>query len=453
MRLITRRQLVESLGVLAAGAALRPVFLGASRQGVIDGGLSRVGGKEVVIAVPEFTFTGTDAGVDQLASVFNETLWSDLDFSGNIRLASRSFYPVGAVVVPADIRPEVWTGPGVSAEYIAYGSLSMAGGRFAAVGRFRDLGADQDLIASNFPGASTQEDAARMVAHNFADRILEQLGLGNGMVRSKIAFVSDRTGTKEIFMMDYDGNGQQRLTAVSFIAITPSWSPVGDRIAYTAWRAGGAKQQVELVSSTGQRFSFQQVTSAANSIPSWSADGSSIVYTSTRDGNTEIYWADADGKNARRLTHTASIDTSPAINPANGRQIAFVSNRSGTPQIYTMDSDGTNVQRITDEGGDAENPVYRPDGTMIAFAWQKPRSGAFDLFLYDLATRKFTQLTSGQGNNERPTWAPDGNHIAFQSNRSGTTQIYAMSLDGQKVRQLTRNGKNEGPSWSGSSPR
>jgi TolB protein len=109
--------------------------------------------------------------------------------------------------------------------------------------------------------------------------------------------------------------------------------------------------------------------------------------------------------------------------------------------------------RITEEGGDAENPVFSPDGTMIAFAWQKPKSGAFDIHLYDRTTRRFTQLTFGEGNNERPTWAPDGKHIAFQSNRSGVTQIYAMTLDGKKVRQLTRSGRNEGPSWSGPAAR
>jgi TolB protein len=177
------------------------------------------------------------------------------------------------------------------------------------------------------------------------------------------------------------------------------------------------------------------------------------VYSSRRDGNAEIYWADASGANARRLTHTPSIDTSPVINPANGRQIAFVSNRSGTPQIYMMDSDGTNVVRITDEGGDAENPVYSPDGTMIAFAWQKPKSGAFDIYLYDLTSRRFTQLTYGEGNNERPTWAPDGKHIAFQSNRTGVMQVYAMTLNGKQIRQLTRTGRNEGPSWSGPAAR
>ena len=177
------------------------------------------------------------------------------------------------------------------------------------------------------------------------------------------------------------------------------------------------------------------------------------MYSSRRDGNYEIYRADADGRNPRRLTSSPGIDISPVFNPATGRSIAFVSDRSGSQQIYTMNDDGTDVQRITEEGGDAENPAFSPDGRMIAFAWQKPRSGAFDIFIYDTVGRRPIQLTSNAGNNERPTWAPDGKHIAFQSNRSGTTQIYSMTLDAKKLIQLTNRGSNGGPTWSGYPPR
>ena len=135
--------------------------------------------------------------------------------------------------------------------------------------------------------------------------------------------------------------------------------------------------------------------------------------------------------------------------PATGRRIAFVSQRSGTPQIYTMSSDGTDVQRITDEGGDAQNPAFSPDGRMIAFAWQKPETSGFQIYVYDMASQKFVQLTDDKSNNERPVWAPDGKHIAFQSNKTGSTQIYSMTLDGKKTIPLTTTGANEGPTWSG----
>jgi TolB protein len=419
----------------------------AAQQDRIEAGIRDVGPRAVRLALPEFRFETSGEKTDKLAKVFNETLYRDLDFSGNLEIASASFYPSGIFALPSDIKAEEWTRPGIAAQYIAYGRLSLNGTRFTATGRLRDLGTQQEPIASNFPGFNDEEESARLAAHNFSDRILEQLGFGRGIARTKIGFVSNRGGTKEIYTMDYDGTNQHALTSHRSTAITPRWSPVDDRIAYTVWGPSGP--QIAITSASGVRSSFTQPTTVSNSIPSWSPDGKSIVYSSWRDGDTEIYSADADGKNAKRLTNSRGIDVSPFYNPATGRRIVFVSDRSGSPQVWSMSYDGTDVQRITDEGGEAANPVYSPDGRLIAFAWNKPRSGGFDIYLYDTQTQKFTQLTSNQGNNERPAFAPDGKHIAFQSNRSGTTQIYSMTLDGKKVLPLTSIGSNEGPTWSG----
>lgn len=439
---------LASLKTVIAGVLLWGLVVTAQQERIDNVGIKDQGPQAVRIAVPEFRFATPNEKTERLAKVFNETLHRDLDFSGNVEIASPSFYPSGVFALPGDIKAEEWTRPGIAARYIAYGSLAMSGTRFIATGRLRDLGGQQDSIASNFPGHNDEDESARIAAHNFADRILEQLGFGRGIGRTQIAFASNRDGPKEIYAMEYDGTNQRKLTAHGTIAIAPRWSPVEDRIAYTVWRDAG--QQVAITSSNGERFSFTQTGGAANILPNWSPDGKTIVYASRRDGDYEIYSAQADGSNPRRLTNSRGIDLSPSFNPATGRRIVFVSNRSGTPQIYTMSFDGTDVQRVTEDGGDAQNPVYSPDGKMIAFAWQKPQSGAFDIFLYDTQSLRFIQLTSNSGNNERPTFAPDGKHIAFQSTRSGTTQIWSMTLDGKKVLQLTtRGGINEGPTWSG----
>jgi TolB protein len=434
---------------LAAALILTAPLVEATPQDIF-GGITGIDTKAIRIAVPELKFAGdTSVQMDRLAKAFNETLWADLDFTGNLELAGRGSYPLGTFALPGHIKPEEWAVTG--ARYIAYGSLSLnpAGNRFTATAFLRDVAAGSDPIQSGFPGDATEEDA-RIAAHRFADRILETLGLGKGITQTRIAFVSSRSGFKEIYVMDYDGKNQRKLTSVGDIAIAPNWSPVpgDDRIAYTAFRAAG--RQIEILSAGGDPQPRFQQSGSANGFASWSPDGKFIVYSSYRDGDSEIYWANADGSDARRLTNSRGIDTSPNINPATGRQIAFISTRGGSPELYTMDSDGTNVQRITDEGGDVQNPAYSPDGSMIAFAWQKSRTGSFDIYVFDIRMRKFSQLTSGSGSNERPSWAPDGKHIAFTSNRTGTSQIYAMTVDGKKVLQLTNStGINEGATWSG----
>jgi TolB protein len=424
-------------------------LLQAPSQGRIDDiGITGVGPKAVRIAVPELKFPGdTSVQMDRVSKAFNETLWADLDFTGNLELASRSFYPLGTFALPGHIKPEDWTVTG--AQYVAYGGLTLTGNRFNADVYLRDLTAGSDPIRATFPGDATEEDA-RKAAHRFADRILEALGFGKGIAQTRIAFVSARSGEKEIYVMDYDGKNQRQLTQIRNIAIAPNWSPVpGDeRIAYTAWRTAGP--QIEVLSVGGDPQPRFQQSGGTNGFASWSPDGKSIVYSSNRTGEAEIYWANADGSDAKRLTNSRGIDTSPNINPATGRQIAFISNRGGAPGLYTMDSDGAGVQRFTEEDGDIQNPAYSPDGSMIAFAWQKRRTGNFDIYVYNIGMRKFYQLTSGSGSNERPSWAPDGKHIAFTSNRTGTNQIYAMTVDGKKVLQLTNSaGGNEGATWSG----
>jgi TolB protein len=184
--------------------------------------------------------------------------------------------------------------------------------------------------------------------------------------------------------------------------------------------------------------------------PAWSPDGSKIAFATSRDGSDmEIYVADWNGRNMRRLTVNKAVDISPVWNPRTGREIAFTSDRNGSPQVYIMDAEGTNVRRLVEEGGHAAGPAWSPDGQRIAFAWQRGKTSNFDIYIHDLATGMNTQITHDAGDNERPTWAPDGRHIAFESSRTGSRQIFSMILDGTKVRQLTNTGKNTSPAWSG----
>src|SRR5215469_3504138 len=70
------------------------------------------------------------------------------------------------------------------------------------------------------------------------------------------------------------------------------------------------------------------------------------------------------------------------------------------------------------------------------------------IYIHDLATGRNSQLTHDSGDHERPSWAPDGRHLVFTSNRNGRSQIYSILANGQKLRQVTKNGSNEGPAWS-----
>jgi TolB protein len=189
----------------------------------------------------------------------------------------------------------------------------------------------------------------------------------------------------------------------------------------------------------------------SNLSPAWSADGARIAFSSSRTGDPEIWVADANGGNLRRLTNFRGPDVSPTWNPRTNAQLAWVSGRTGLPQIYTMDLDGSNVQRITD-GGYAVSPSWAPNGQLLAFSWNRKYGpgdpGGVDIHVIDLASKNYLQLTHESGSNDFPSWAPDGRHIVFERTIGGHSQIWSMLADGTEQRELTRSGNNFMPNWS-----
>ncbi len=405
----------------------------------------------VKIAVPEFQPAATDAKTMTLTALFNKVLWEDLDYSGGLTLVSRSLYPLGKFSEPGDVKPDDWTSPAVDAQFIGFGNARVSGGRMSVDARLWDLknAANREAIGKRY-GSDDSEAGARLIAHQFADAIIELIGGGiRGIALTKIAYIGERTqGVKELYVMDYDGNDSGAMTAYKSTVMTPAWSPDGEKIAFTSYRRG--MPDIEILSRLDRRSYAFERAGGTTTTPSWSPDGGKIAFATSRDGSdTEIYVADWNGKNMRRLTVNKAVDISPVWNPRTGREIAFTSDRDGSPQLYIMDAEGTNVRRLIEEGGHAVEAAWSTDGQRIAFAWQRSRTSNFDIYVHDLATGKNTQITQDTGDNERPSWAPDGRHIAFESSRAGSRQIFSMLLDGTKVRQLTNTGKNTAPAWSG----
>lgn len=452
---------LAAIAMLAAGVAA----LTAQNSG-IGGVISK--GDRTRIAVADFRGKGA---AQPLMNIVNETVWNDLADAGVFDLVAKTNYPLEVPQVPGEFRaptdPQAapnglrmtdWANAPVSTNYLGIGSADAAGGNLVLQGYLLNVGLVDPRAAQMFGKTyfgTLDEEGARKVAHEYAADILNNLGIVS-LVGSKIYFISNRSGSKQVWSMDYDGQNQQRMSNEGEMAKMPAVSPDGKQVAYmtmvTSRNAAG--WQIRVVNTeTRRQQTFLNPAPTTMSTLDFSPDGKRLWFgLAIEDGSNrwlQIVSANVDGSDRQRVTRTRAIEVSPRINPKTGNEVLFISGRTGHPQLYRMNIDGSNVEMLTSGEGDVANPAWSPDGKMIAFAWTRGYDpGNFNIFVMDMSTRQPVQLTRQNGSNENPFWAPDGVHLVFSNQRGRNTQIYTMLADGTRVKQLTTQGENVQPVWA-----
>jgi YD repeat-containing protein len=183
--------------------------------------------------------------------------------------------------------------------------------------------------------------------------------------------------------------------------------------------------------------------------------GGKIAFASNRDGNSQIYWMNADGSSQTRLTNNGTNDESPRWSPDNTR-ILFQSDRenpfSGQAEIYVMNWDGTAQTRLTNNTTDDSCAVWSPDGSKIAF--QSLRNGTnYQVYVMNADGSNQVNISNTNSNEGQPSWSPDGTRIAFSSDRdqAGRPSVYVMQANGSNQTRLTLSVapfRDEQPAWS-----
>jgi Tol biopolymer transport system component len=224
---------------------------------------------------------------------------------------------------------------------------------------------------------------------------------------TKVAFTSDREGSQDIYVMNIDGSGLRRLTSDAGIELQPAWSPDGTKIAYH----GSSIEQFDIfvVDAAGGTPVDVTNTPADEASASWSPDGRQIAFTSTRDGNAEIYRANADGSgSATRLTNDPAEDHDPDWSP-DGQKLAFYSDRPGSSccgTVWTINaSDGSGATNLTNGSIFDADPSWSPDGTRIAFV-RDAGGQNFEVWTALADGTDQVNLTPIGGRNSFPDWGP-----------------------------------------------
>jgi TolB protein len=440
------------VGALVVGAGLKLFAAAAQEQqpAIIDVVIGGDAGAPPRFAVPDFVALSPDAA--EVAKTIGQVLWDDLNFEREFYLIPRDTYATVPAARTADQVPFAsWRELG--ADGVIFGTVQRTGDKVVVQVRLLNVRTRQAVFSKEYSGTATNP---RLYAHTAADEIHLQQRALKGVARTKLAFASDRTRdrvpgavanreVKEIYISDYDGGNQQRITNTRQLNNFPSWSPDGRAVAYTSYRR--ILPDI-FISRIYQGILDNPLKSqSANYLPVYSPDGSRIAFMSNRDGNPEIYVMNSDGSNIRRLTNHPAGDSTPTWSPS-GTQIAFTSDRAGQPQIYLMNSaDGTGVRRLSEGESYADRATWGSATNEIAFTAR--HQGTYAIKILSLEQNATRVLTAGvPGSNESPTFSPSGRHIAFTSTRGGRTHVFIVGRDGRGARQVTTDGNNYSPAWS-----
>jgi TolB protein len=268
-----------------------------------------------------------------------------------------------------------------------------------------------------------------------------------GVAGTEIAFISNRSGDREVWVMDADGGRQRSATRGDSIKAFPDWTPDGGAILYTSYKK--KSQPTLYLTSRGEYRAGPILTRILGDQPKYRGvfdpKGQYLALVTSLNGAAEIFRVDRKGRDLRRLTRSGAIDISPSWSP-DAERIVFVSDRSGSPQLYIMNRDGGDLRRLSFNGDYNTAPSWSPDGKWIVYETRV--GGQFDIWLIDPSGEVNLPLISHRRSDESPCFSPDGRKIAFSSTRRGKADIYVVDLNGENLRRLTSHqGENLQPSW------
>lgn len=401
------------------------------------------------IAIPPFEMQGDQA---LQGDILSETLGNDLRLSGFFHQPTNPQFVAqthALDVKEGKIHYAEWSRLDVS--YVVKGKYTIKGDQLEAEARTYDATSGTYIFGKKYPGYSSSDP--RYLAHRIANDIVQRITGWPGVAHTKMVFARDNgmvggKNTKEIFVMDADGQNVRKITDDKSLDVTPSWGANGTEVYYTTYK--DFNPDLAGIFLNGSYNWFISRFPGLNISANWSQKRGLIVLTLYKDGNSELYLLNREGKGPggkepKRLTFNKAIDGSPCWSP-NGDQIVFTSDRGGSPQIYIMDESGVNVRQLTRQGDYNDSAVWSPRGDRIVYASRI--NGVFQIMSIAPTGEDLQQLTTGNASSEDPTWAPNGWAIAYTSDVTGNKQIHTMFIDGRQIDRLTKGNACYSPDWS-----
>ena len=204
----------------------------------------------------------------------------------------------------------------------------------------------------------------------------------------RIAFISDRHGYNDLFVMNADGTSQKSILHL---------------------RIG---RSLDVIHSEGHALS-------------WSPDGEKIAFVGEKKEKDYLYIINLRKGKLKRLRLPMEVLRAACFSHK-GDKIIFVGMEGGINDLYLVDANGKNLVKLTSDEFDDDYPVFSPDDKKIVYVSEREKQK--DLFLLDIETSAITQLTSTPTDEIDPSWSPDGNSIIYIGDYEGIYNIYCMDV-------------------------
>jgi TolB protein len=320
----------------------------------------------------------------------------------------------------------------VASGYIYDIRFSPAGASEVRVDVERGLGGG--LVASEVASGATQR-AALLAAADIAVARTNGLGL-RGYFTSRLVFIGERTEHKEIYTSDLFFGDVRQITHDRADAMTPRWSPDGERIIYTSFFRSGFPDIFEIELGTYLRTTFVSLK-GTNSGAHFSPDGRQVAMVLSGEGEPEIYVSNAQGRGIARRTHSDTTKASPCWSP-DGSRIVFAMEPG--PQLYVMPSSGGTPQRVSFDVGRycAEPDWSRAAPDKVAFTMLVGRNNQIGVL--DLSRRTGEQVSKAAFDGIEPSWLPDGRHLVYTARDSVTSRVCILDTETGKSTPVSPSG-------------
>ncbi len=389
--------------------------------------------RKVNIAVPWFVNSDQQGKLQVFGRELADVLGKALEFHGIISLIPSDQY--------GNHQDSNWKNLG--ADFVVKGSYINSPKGLTLEIRLLDVAAGDMLMGKRYNGTANKKNN---MLFRFSNAVIKEMTGSDGIALSKIAFISDKSNAKEVYLTDILGKEVRQITRHKNLVVSPRFVPGGRYLTYTSYHSGNQNLYITDLkqSSTTRPLSRRK---GMNLAPAWSPDGARMILTLSKDGNPDLFLMDRKGKIIKQLTRRSGINVSPTWSP-DGKQIAFVSDRSGRPQIYVMDLKSKSVQRITFKGRENAEPDWSPQGDLITYS--SLVNGAYQIFtISPRPSSNPRQITKGLGHHESPSWSPDGKQILFSLRKDNKQKIYAIMKNGSYLRQLFAfSGNQTYPRWA-----